>query len=80
MPVPRLRPPDCSTDPEARAWRRLSFALEEVRAAAAVLGLDVNERGELYAPLHLRVDAWLWRSSLLLDAPGDCPRCRRLAA
>lgn len=35
-------------------------ALEEVRRLAKVLHLNVQE---LRAPLALRIDAWLWRSS-----------------
>lgn len=65
-------------DPEARARIRLVLALEEVRAAAKALGLDAAAIGELYAPLGLRIDAWLHRSSQLL--PGDCRRCQRWAA
>jgi hypothetical protein len=72
------RPQSSTADPEARAWQRLEVALEEVRAAAHALGLSVEQRGELYAPLRLRADAWLWRSSRLL--PPDCPRCQRRPA
>jgi hypothetical protein len=63
-------------DPEARAWLRLQDALDEVHIAARALGLDVTRRGELYAPLSLRVEAWLWRSSRLLVATRE----RRRAA
>jgi hypothetical protein len=52
-------------DSEARAMRRLVEAAEEVRCAARALGLAPERIGELYAPLALRIDAWLWRSSRL---------------
>jgi hypothetical protein len=47
-------------DAEARARLRLIDALDEVRVAARVLGLDADAIGELHAPLTLRIDAWLW--------------------
>lgn len=53
-------------DPEAAARSRLIEAIEEVRAAARALGFDPAAIGELYAPLALRIDAWLWRSSRLV--------------
>jgi hypothetical protein len=73
--APRSRP-DRSTDPEARARLRLIEAVEEVRLAARALGMDSEAIGMLHTPLALRADAWLWRSSQLLD----CPRCQRSAA
>ena len=45
---------------------RLRDALEEVRAAAKALGIDAERVYAEQAPLALRVDAWLWRSSRLL--------------
>jgi hypothetical protein len=60
------QPPSTTDDPEVRAVRRLVEACEEVRSAARALGLDTRRIGELYAPLALRADAWLWRSSQLL--------------
>lgn len=44
---------------------RLVAAIEERRAAARALGID-TDLGELDVPLGLRVDAYLWRTSMLL--------------
>ncbi len=46
--------------------RRLVEAIEEVRVAAKLLDLDADALYTQTAPLSLRVDAWLWRSSQLL--------------
>lgn len=53
---------------QQQAWHRLFLALDEVRYNAAALNLGLEERGELYAPLGLRVDAWLERTRRLLAA------------
>jgi hypothetical protein len=56
------------------AWRdevpppvvRLRDAIEETYAAARVLGLDADELYARLAPLEMRIDAWLCRTSKLL--------------
>ena len=55
-----------TVDPEAAARLRLIEALEEMRAAAKALGLDVAAIEELHAPLAVRADAWCWRVEQLL--------------
>jgi len=54
-----------SDDHEARSRRRLLLAIEEVRSAALARGLDVP--GDIYAPWHLRAQAWLYRAGRLLE-------------
>lgn len=67
----RQAPERAEADPEAAATRRLTEAVEEVRAAAQAVGLDPAAIGEQYAPLDLRVDAYLHRTQPLLAAGGN---------
>lgn len=53
-------------DPEQRAARRVVAAAEEFYRAARCYGLNVEQARQLHAPLALRIDAWLYRSSRLL--------------
>lgn len=50
------------------AVTRLVDAIEETYAAAKALGLDPEALYAAQAPMALRRDAWLWRSSRLLRA------------
>jgi hypothetical protein len=52
---------------EVLARRRLLHAIEEVRAAARVVGIEFP--ADRYAPWRLRAEAWLWRAARLLDKP-----------
>ena len=47
---------------------RLIELLEEVHVLANQLGLPTVD---LYIPLNLRIEAWLWRSSQLLQQGKD---------